>query len=166
MQPESGLRTWQWVVSVIVVIVLIVIGIMVFGKKAPTAEIPNETPPVTTSNTPGVNSIIMSDQYPGNVVYVSSVRLINAGWVVIHKDNKGEVGDIIGYVWVNEGVNPAKITLTSPIVDGGTYYAMLHSDNGDKVFNATTDLPLKDSNGNIILRIFRGSISADQSSKG
>ncbi|MCX6715817.1 MAG: hypothetical protein NT077_02220, partial [Candidatus Taylorbacteria bacterium] len=130
MQPEKGLRTWQWVVTAIVVIVLIVIGIMAFSKKSPKAETPNE--PVNTVDTtvPGANSIVIGDQYPGNVAYVSSVQLAKAGWVVIHKDNKGEPGAVMGYAWANEGINPLKITLSQPMIDGGTYYAMLHSDNG------------------------------------
>ncbi len=170
MQPDSnqsGLRTWQWVVTAIVVIVLIIIGIMVFGKKSATApEAPGQTAANEASNTPGVNSIVMSDQYPGNVVYISSVQLANAGWVEIHKDNAGKPGDIIGSAWVEAGVNPVKITVSSPIIDGGTYYAMLHSDSGDKKFDATADLPLKDSNSNIIMRVFRGSVSAGQNTKG
>ena len=169
MQPESnsGLQTWQWVVTAIVVIVLIVIGIMIFGKKsAPSTEAPSDTATTTVSNTPGVNSIVMADQYPGNVAYISSVQLANAGWVAIHKDNKGQPGAIIGYAWADAGVNPVKVTLTAPMVDGGTYYAMLHSDDGDKKFDANLDLPLKDSNGNIIMRVFHSSASADKNVKG
>ena len=170
MQPESnqsGLRTWQWVVTAIIVIILIIIGVMVFRNKTPAGtETPNTTATTTDSNALGVNSIVMSDQYPGNVVYLSSVQLAKAGWVEIHKDNKGQPGDGIGYAWANEGINPLKITLTSPMVDGGTYYAMLHSDNGDKKFDGSVDLPLKDSNNNIIMRVFRASITADQTTKG
>jgi hypothetical protein len=167
MEPQSGLRTWQWVVTAIVVIILIVIGVMVFGKDSPEDETPDNTNATSTvSNTPGVNAIVMSDQYPGNVVYLSSVQLSKAGWVEIHKDNKGQPGEIIGTAWVDAGVNPVKVTLTSPIVDGGTYYAMLHSDDGDKKFDAAKDLPLKDANGNVIMRIFKGSVNADQNTKG
>lgn len=170
MNPESssGLRTWQWVVTAIVVIVLIVIGIMVFGgKKSSTTETPSTTGTSTTAmNQPGVNSIVMSDQYPGNVVYISSVTASDGAWVEIHKDDKGQPGAIIGSAWAPAGTNPVKITTSQPIVDGGTYYAMLHSDNGDKKFDPTTDLPLKDSNGNIVMRIFHGSASAGNSVKG
>lgn len=167
MQPESGVRTWQWVVTAIVIIVLIVIGIMVFGgkgDKAPT-DTDNNATTTPTANT-GINSVVILDQYPGNVAYASSVQMSQPGWVVIHKDNKGQPGEIIGQTYVPAGINPAKITLSQPILDGGTYYAMLHSDNGDQKFDAAVDMPLKDKNGNMIMRIFRGSASADQSIKG
>lgn len=169
MQPDSnqsGLRTWQWVVTAIVVIVLIVIGIMVFGKKSPAPATPGDTTSTAAPNAPGVNSIVMSDQYPGNVVYISSVQLANAGWVVIHKDNKGAPGAIIGSAWSEAGINPVKITLSEPMIDGSTYYAMLHSDNGDKKFDAAVDMPLKDSNNNVIMRVFRSSVTAEQNTKG
>lgn len=167
MEQQSGLRTWQWVVTAIVIIVLIVIGIMVFGKKSgPATDMDNGTATTTPSNEPGVNSIIMSDQYPGNVVYISSVQLANGGWVVIHKDNAGQPGAIIGSAWSDAGINPVKVTLTQPLVDGGVYYAELHSDNGDKKFDDKVDMALKDSNGNTIMRMFRGSATADQNVKG
>jgi len=168
MQPQdSGIKTWQWVVTVIVIIVLIVIGFMAFGGKGTPAPATNGTATNNSNNNvPGANSIIISDQYPGNVVYVSSVQLVAAGWVVIHSDNKGQPGAIIGETYVPAGINPAKVTVTSPIVDGGTYYAMLHSDNGDQKFDATVDVPLTDTNGNTIMRVFHGSVSAGANIKG
>lgn len=167
MQPESGLRTWQWVVTAIVIVILIVIGIFVFGKKAPAGPAAPDTASTTpVVNQAGDNSIIMSDQYPGNVVYLSSVTTANGAWVEIHKDNKGQPGAIVGSAWAPAGTNPVKVTVTSPIVDGGTYYAMLHSDDGDQKFDATKDLPMKDAAGNIIMRVFHGSVSAGNNVKG
>lgn len=168
MQPESGLRTWQWVVTAIVIVVLIIIGIFVFGKKAPSAPTTGDNMSSSTPaiNQPGDNSIIMSDQFPGNVVYVSSATVSKGAWLEIHKDNAGQPGAYIGSAWVNAGTSPVKVTVTSPIVDGGTYYAMLHSDDGDQKFDASKDLPMKDANGNIIMRVFHGSISAGNNVKG
>lgn len=167
MQPESGLKTWQWVVTAIVVIVLIIIGIMVFGKKSPTTDLnPSPTGTSTPTGAVGANSIIMSDQYPGNVVYISSAQVEKGGWIVIHADQNGKPGEVIGSAWTDAGINPVKITLTKPMIDGRTYYAMLHSDDGDKIFNGAKDLPLKDSNGNEIMRVFRATVNADQNLKG
>jgi len=170
MQPESnsGLRTWQWVVTAIVVIILIVVGIFVFSGKGSSTQAPSDTMATSTAGTTavGANSIVISDQYPGNVVYISSVQLAAPGWVAIHADNKGQPGAIIGTAWAAAGINPVKVTVSQPIVDGGTYYAMLHSDNGDQKFSAATDLPLQDSNGNIIMRVFHGSAAAGNSVKG
>lgn len=169
MEPNaSGVKTWQWVVTAIVTIVLIIIGIMVFGNKkseAPAIDYNTSTTTDTTS-TQEVNRIVMSDQYPGNVVYLSSVQLAKPGWVVVHKDNAGQPGEIIGSQWFEAGINPGKITLKMSTTEGGVYYAMLHSDDGDKVFNSAKDLPLKDSRGNIIMKIFRAAASAGAGIKG
>lgn len=167
MPQESGIKTWQWIVTAIVIIILIVIGVMVFGKKSSDGEPSGATTPTTApSAVTGANTIVMSDQYPGNVVYISSVTVANSSWIAIHKDSNGQPGDLIGTAWVDAGTSPVRITTTAPIVDGAAYYAMLHSDDGDKKFDPAKDLPLKDSNGNAIMRMFRGSATADQNTKG
>lgn len=169
MEPSTGVKMWQWVVTVIVIIALIIVGIMVFGNKKTDDTLVGDDTTVTdtTDTSTEVNRIVMSDQFPGNVVYVSSVTLANGGWVEIHKDNAGTPGAIIGSLYLEKGINPGgKITLTSPTVEGGIYYAMLHSDDGDKKFDAVKDLPLKDSKDNVIMKLFRATGTADAGIKG
>ncbi|MEK7609577.1 MAG: hypothetical protein AAB470_00455 [Patescibacteria group bacterium] len=167
MEPQSGIKTWQWVVTVIVIIVLIIIGIMVFGNKS-TSTITEETatPAEETTSSTEINRIVVSDQFPGNVVNISSVLLANGGWVEIHADKNGQPGDYIGSAYFTKGINTGKITLTKSTVEGGIYYAMLHSDDGDKKFDTTKDLPIKDSKGNIIMKLFRVSATVDAGIKG
>jgi hypothetical protein len=52
------------------------------------------------------------------------------------------------------------------MVDGGTYYAVMYSDNGNQKFDATLDKPLMDASGNIILKIFHASASVSSQIKG
>lgn len=166
MNPETtGIKPWQWTVTAIVIVVLIIVGVKMFGGKS---DISTDIPVVDTSggSTNEVNRIVMADQYPGNVVYVSSVQLANDGFVVIHANNNGQPGAVLGSAFLAKGVNPARITLTSPMVDGSSYFAVLYSDNGDKSFNASQDLPIKDSRGNIIMRLFRASTEAGVEFKG
>lgn len=162
MQPESnGVRTWQWVVTVIVIIVLILLGYYMFkGNSTPTTDYTtvNEDGSLTVNK--DTNRVVVTDQFPGNIVYLSSVQLTKGGFVAIHKDNRGTPGDMIGVQYFEAGINPGKVTLTAGTVEGATYYAMLHSDDGDKKFDAAKDLPLKDAAGNIIMKIFRVSSSA------
>jgi hypothetical protein len=108
----------------------------------------------------------MSDQYPGNVVQLNSVQLANPGWVVIQANNAGQPGVILGETYFGSGINPGKITLSQAMIDGGTYYATLYSDNGDQKFNVSTDKPLIDANGNIILKVFHASASVSSQIKG
>lgn len=168
MEQPSGIKTWQWVVTIIVIIALIVIGILVFGNGKESTE-GDVTDDVTTSDTLNqgeANRIVMSDQFPGNQVFVTTVQLANGGWVEIHKDNGGVPGAIIGSMYFDKGINTGKIMLTEPTVEGGLYYAMLHSDDGDKKFDAAKDLPLKDARGNIIMKPFRASASVGAGLKG
>ncbi|MEK7501552.1 MAG: hypothetical protein AAB629_01360 [Patescibacteria group bacterium] len=165
MQPEqSGVKTWQWIVTVIVIIVLIIIGIFVFGNKKAEAPVTGEE--TTTPATQTANNIIMSNQFPGNVVYISSVQAANTGWVAIQKDNAGQPGVVIGSANVIVGTNPVKVTLNQPTIDGGAYYAVMYSDDGDGEFDITKDSPLKDANGNVIMRPFRASATANAEIKG
>ena len=166
MNQNSGIKPWQWIVTVIVIIVLIIIGIMVFSKKSTDQTADTTTPTPQDQASVSANRVIMSDQYPGNVVYISSVQLEKAGWVVIHKDNSGQPGAIIGSAWAEPGPSPVKITLKEAMIDGKVYYAMLHSDDGDKKFDATKDLPLQDTRGSIIMKIFHASSSVGNEVKG
>ncbi len=163
MNENQGIRTWQWVVTVIVIIILIVLGYYLFrGNSAAPTTTGTPTPTETVSTE--VNRVVVADQYPGNVVYVSSAQLANGGWVVIHKDNAGKPGVVIGSAWSEAGINPVKVTLTEKTVDGGTYYAMLHGDDGDKKFDATKDVALKNDRGDEIMTVFH--VSTDVMVKG
>ncbi len=158
MEPNEGIKAWQWVVTVIVIIILIVLGYYMF-KGDNTPALVDDANPAATS-TPAadaneVNRIVVADQYPGNIAYVSSVQFAKPGFVVIHKDDKGKPGAVIGSAYFDKGINPGKITLTEKTVDGGIYYAMLHTDDGDKKFDAGKDVVLKDSKGSEIMKIFR-----------
>jgi len=167
MQPQNGIKTWQWVVTVVVIIILIIIGIWVFGGKG--SSTPTTETPVATDNsnvTGAINRVVMSDQYPGNVVYLNSAQFANPGWVVIQGDNAGTPGTILGETYFGTGINPGKVTLSSPMVDGGTYYAVMYSDNGDQKFDPTVDKPLVDANGNVIMKVFHASASVSSQVKG
>lgn len=167
MEPTtSGIKTWQWIVTVVVIIALIVIGILVFGGSSSTEQTTSEEASTTETVASNANRIVMSDQYPGNVVYLSSVQVDGPAWVAIHADQNGQPGKVIGSAHFDKGINPGRITLTQPTVEGKTYYAMLHSDNGDSKFDEVKDAPMKDANGNIIMRVFRASASVGEGLKG
>ena len=168
MQPQNGIKTWQWVVTAVVIILLIIIGIWVFGNKSSTPVDTGltNTDQNTNTSTTALNRIVMSDQYPGNVVYLNSVQFANPGWVVVQVDNAGTPGAILGETYFDSGINPGKITLSSSMVDGGTYYAVMYSDNGDKKFTSASDKPLTDANGNVIMKVFHASASVGSQIKG
>jgi hypothetical protein len=160
MEQNEGIKAWQWIVTVIVIIILIVLGYYMFkGNTAPVGTDVSPTSSASPTDLNEVNRVVVADQYPGNVVYVSSVQLANPGWVVIHKDENGKPGKVIGSTYFDKGINPGKITLTENTADGSIYYAMLHADDGDKKFDATKDAEIKDSRGTVISKIFRATSS-------
>lgn len=161
MQPNenSGIKTWQWVVTVVVIVVLILLGYFMYkgGNSTATDDLVNNDD--TTVITPtDVNRVVVTDQFPGNIVYVSSVQFANPGFVVIKKDANGLPGDVIGSQYFDKGINPGKVTLKSATLDGSSYYATMYADtDGNKVFDIKKDMPLKDASGKDIVKPFKAS---------
>lgn len=157
MEPNytNSTRPWQWIVTALVVIALIALGIYMITRKGPAPEDYTGTPNGQTTSPRYTNRILVTDQYPGNIVYISSVELEKGGYVVIHKNNAGKPGAIIGSAYFDVGVHPGQVNLSESTVDGATYYAMLHSDNGDKVFSSTQDTPILNAQGQPIMQSFK-----------
>lgn len=88
-----------------------------------------------------LNQLVVNDQFPGAIVYVSSVTLADGGWVVV----KNETGQIIGTQYFNQGTDTGVVNLSELTKEGSYYLATLYGDNGDKVFDPAADLPLRDS---------------------
>jgi uncharacterized membrane protein len=65
------------------------------GTSAPTTDTNSDTDSSLVAGK-DTNRVVVNDQFPGNIVYLSSVQLAKPGFVVIHKDNKGVPGDVIG----------------------------------------------------------------------
>lgn len=66
----------------------------------------------------------------GGMVIVDRVYMAQPGWVVIHADEDGEPGPVIGYIEVPEGVSTEVFVQISPDETTETLYAMLHLDEG------------------------------------
>jgi hypothetical protein len=63
-------------------------------------------------------------------VVVETVTSEKQGWIVIHADNNGKPGPVIGYAAVNEGENPAVTVEIDASKATPVLYAMLHVDAG------------------------------------
>lgn len=110
----------------------------------------------------GDNAIYVSDQGPSSVMNIGLTSLSAPGYVVIHEDNNGKPGAIIGsspVLGANKDIK-ASVDLDRKAVDGESLFAMLHFDNGDGQFDPTTDLPVKDDKSNIIMMKFNVSNDA------
>lgn len=99
----------------------------------------------------GGNSISVKNQISGNQVVLESVSFESDGWVAIHEERDGELGNTLGAGWFPAGTNSGTIDLLRGTVAGGTYYAVLHGDDGDKQYNYKIDKPLTDDSGSMLM---------------
>jgi len=101
------------------------------------------------------NSILVKDQTAGIEVAVEQVVLTNMAWVVVREDDgAGAPGKILGAQLFEAGVGVGNVELLRGTEAGGTYYAMIYSDNGDHAFDPKLDTPLIDSFGAPIMATF------------
>jgi plastocyanin len=100
--------------------------------ETPTEEMmeePTETPSEPSMVTPSVT--VMDQALTGNTVTVDEVVSDGAGWMVIHADQEGAPGPVIGYSAVPEGTS-TDVTVEVDVSGlTGTLYAMLHEDTGE-----------------------------------
>jgi hypothetical protein len=163
MEATNGIKVWQWIVTVIVIAVLVFLGYKMFSKNPKaTTDVAVETVDSTESTNADGNKVMVLDQFPGNIVYISSVQLSKPGFVVIKSDKSGVAGDVLGSQYFDKGINPGKITLTKSTVDGAMYYAQLYTDDGDKKFDATKDTAVKDASGNDVMKLFKVSTNVTE----
>ena len=52
------------------------------------------------------------------------------------------------------------------MIDGSTYYAVIYTDDASGTFNAVTDVPFKDANGNVVMFVFKASSTVGAGQKG
>ncbi len=105
------------------------------------------------------NSITADDQPAGTMVAIA-VKTEKEAWVAVHEDANGKPGNILGAQIFPAGTHLGKINLLRGTESGKKYYAMLHADDGDRAFDYTTDLPLKDMAGEPIMHAFMATAAA------
>ena len=105
----------------------------------------------------GSNAIYVPDQAPASTVTLGFVLFARPGFVVIHGDAGEKPGAILGasaLMKAGETGSAGLITLSRETKDGEELYAMLHQDDGDGMFDAAKDLPVRDQSGNSIMMQF------------
>lgn len=166
MEPQQE-SSKGMLVGIIVFILVVALGFGIYylltgrePERTDGGSSVNPPPPPVSVAEP--NRLSVSDQFPGQLVYVASVTLQSPGFVVIHKivtGTPGEIfghsaygaGEIIGSAYFRSGSRPGQVELRSRTQEGVRYVAMLHSDDGDGRFDAAKDLPIKNSRGGIIM---------------
>lgn len=100
------------------------------------------------------SAINVKDQAAGNAVSVAFATFGKRGFVVIHLEENGAPGKIIGNSDIQSEGGHQNILVTAKTEAGKYYYAMLHTDNGDNKYATAKDLPTKNDNGEIVMMRF------------
>lgn len=131
----------------VIVIIAVVIGAMFLSPR----EIRESGPDGDSAGLIiGENGIYVAEQVPSKNVSVTVVRFDKSGFVVIHEHAKGAPGKILGassLLIAGETKDSFQIPLSRSTMDGEIVYAMLHLDDGDRLFDATKDKPVLDRIG-------------------
>lgn len=123
------------------------------AEPAP-APAPVEQPAATAPQ--AVNALSVSDQIAASTTLITSANLVAPGYIAIHRDVNGVLGPIIGQSPLMQAGTAANIVITVPLASETFYWAMLHTDDGDGVFDATKDPPTKDVSGTVVMQRFEG----------
>jgi len=94
--------------------------------ETPTEEMTEETPEETAEQVPSITN--PRQNIEDGTVIVDQVYMDQQGWVVIHADDGGQPGPVIGYIEVPEGVSNEVVIQVVPEDITPTLYAMLHVD--------------------------------------
>ena len=153
-------RTWIWV---LVIAVILILAAVVFGSMGKNPEALNNTEDDSAAESATYlvsdNAINVDEQKAGSTATISFAALKDSGFVVIHESNNGVPGKVIGSsALLPPGQsNNVPISLSSPLVAGKKYIAMLHLDDGNGVLSETDDAPAKDKDGNVVMMEFEAS---------
>lgn len=102
---------------------------------APATAVPTQEPAANPTDEPTpaaiTPAVTVADQaIVDGMVTVAQVMSAGPGWLVIHAQQNGSPGPILGYSPVNEGENADVAVMIDVTQATGTLYAMLHSDAG------------------------------------
>lgn len=103
----------------------------------------------------GENTLVVNSQPAGSFVILSMIAIETSGWVAVREAVNETPGVILGAARFDAGnYFGEKIKLLRDTQEGGNYMVVLHADNGDKEFDFKTEVPVKDSAGNLIAEEF------------
>ncbi|TSC63001.1 MAG: hypothetical protein G01um101448_141 [Parcubacteria group bacterium Gr01-1014_48] len=123
-------------------------------KTTDSSEKTNASAPILIVEA-GENTVSVETQTAGTMVTIASLMLKEKSWIVIHEDDNGKPLRILGAKRFETGTHTnVAIKVLRTTEAGKTYYAMIHSDSGDAVFETVKDLPVTTSDGAPVMTKF------------
>ncbi len=154
-RPENSSKKY-WIIGG--VIAVLVIGGFWLYNRSQTVNPPEQA---------GINSLTVSDQDADAVaVLIDNATLTASGFVAIHSDASGQPGTIVANSRPLTAGGHSNLTIIMPLTPGATYWAMLHGDDGNGVFDANNDKPLTDETGAVVMKQFKVKLTTAGESKG
>lgn len=94
-------------------------------------------------------AIYTGSEVPGNRFSIDYAHLTEDGFIVIYENGAEPMGEVLGTsVFLPKGeYTNVPILLARNVTHGEVFDAVLHKDNGDRVFNILTDGLFKNSSG-------------------
>ena len=150
-------------IFIVLILALVIGGLYLWHVDRGAGDVSKTSSEVATSGLRvEENAVVVSEQKPGTTVTGSLVYLRAPGYLVIHEDNKGEPGAILGA----SALEPAgkstnvKVVISRASIDSETLHAMLHFEKaGNSTFSGSEDPPVQSSLGGPVSGWFE--ISAD-----
>lgn len=141
------------IIIFIVTILIAIAGLFIFNAFLKKNVVETEqTQEENTANEEILPFIIAPEQAGGINVFIENATLPNGGYVVIHKEENGKPGSIIGVSdFLPSGITENFLVDTEKVVEGDSLFAILYTDDSNQEFSIETDFPLTDSEGNIVL---------------
>jgi hypothetical protein len=92
-----------------------------------------------------------TNQPAGKLVVFTNARLASTGWIAVHEDIDGELGNVLGARSFGPGeYTMMPVPLLRGTVPGGTYHVGIYKDNGDLKFDRKIDVLLRAEDGEMI----------------
>ncbi|MEA1929346.1 MAG: hypothetical protein U9M92_00450 [Patescibacteria group bacterium] len=149
-QPKSKFVLW-WVVFLLAVIIIAAVWLVVREREPSNFDNLATVSPLDARQnlSTGIPSptLVVAEQLPGSVVYVTSVVVPGGAWVAIRTDDEGRPGRILGVGFFDDRVSTGAVDLNATTVAGQYYHAALYRNNGDERFDQDADTLWLDSLG-------------------
>ncbi|MBI2483252.1 hypothetical protein HYV74_03695 [Candidatus Uhrbacteria bacterium] len=153
-------------------LLLVGAGILVLGaglgagcaasNPAPSTSDDAPQPAASAPNVTGKLTLLVRDQQPGKTALIDMVNTDRAGFVVVHEDMEGKAGSIAGASARLMAGEARRVPVPMTVHSGLSHWVMFHVDDGDGAFNAEKDMPMRDADGDVMMKSFRGMGAAMQ----
>jgi hypothetical protein len=167
-------KTSRIIIPLIVLVIIVIVGYYISkGAGTSTKKVEEVSEVIDTSSAASSTAteegagltavgITVDDQNPGKIVVVSQVFVNAQSWVSIHEDTNGTPGNLLGGRLFEKGSNSGIIQLLNPMKVGKSYLAVVHTDNGDQLFDLKKDPILKSADGKNVMTKFSATQGSDK----